>query len=209
MTEDRDLVELEQKTYREYMQDGLTFLFLGVLLFITSALSSQPSFLPIFIVVMMFIPQAVERIKERFTYPRLGYVQLREEDPRSTAKGIIRFVVFVIVASFVVLILYFGPSFEVEIIYRALPVIFGIIMIGPSLWLVEKTGSRTYYLFGVLVALSGLGFALFDFNDRFLGFSLFLFLWAGILTVIGLIMFVRFISNYPIIEPLGGHDPEK
>jgi len=219
MSEDQDLIELEQKAFKEIAQDGLNIIWTGMFLLILSGIFSQPYWseilplhigawlgllFPILLVPVLLIGT---RLKERFTYPRIGYVKPRDVEPKYNVAMLLPVaLVFIVIIAF--LILSFGSSFDIEMAYRFMPLYFGLVMVVPSLMLVKKTGNRIYSLQGILMSMTGFVFGVTDFGESRLGFILYMLLWGSILTLVGLILFVRFIKNNPVITALEDADSE-
>jgi len=74
--------------------------------------------------------------------------------------------------------------------------------------LAKQTGNRIYSLQGILMSITGFVFVVTDFGESRLGFILYMLLWGSILTLVGLILFVRFIKNNPVITALEDADSE-
>ncbi|MDF1538250.1 MAG: hypothetical protein P1Q69_05060 [Candidatus Thorarchaeota archaeon] len=214
LSEDTELVELEQKAFKESIQDGLNIMTMGMILFVFAVGYSAPyisEVLPLHVgvwvnllLLLLFIPIFLlvtgNRLKERFTYPRIGYVKPRNVEPRHQAAMILSIALgFIVIIAFT--FLSFGPSFDnIEMAYRFMPLYFGLAMVIPSILFVRKTGNLIYSLLGILMGITGFAFVVTDFGEPRLGFVLYMLLWSSILTLVGLVLFVRFIKTYPVFE---------
>ncbi len=199
MTNNDDLMKLQQDTTRKSMEDGLMYLPFGLVVFLAAFTALMPLVIPFLVIIIIFGPKAVERLREKYTYPRTGYVKLRVDDSEEMGKGIIGFLVitFLVPIAFVISII--GADMTLDMIFRWLPFVFGSIMIGPSLYLVDITGSRTYYLFGMPAAIIGLLTSLLV-DQGLLGFQYFMMGWSIVIVLVGFALFLRFIRRYPLIE---------
>ena len=208
MSDDKDLMKVEQATTRYSMQDGFVPIFMGLILIVTSG-AIWASWLSAYIALfVVFGPQLLETFRERYTYPRIGYVKLRgEESSTRIGAGILGFIVICLIISLISMYLVHG-TITAELFYVWAPAWFGMIMIGPSLYLVEKTGSRIYYFFGIMTVITGFTFALLSFDPVLLGFSLYLLGWGLVMTSIGLVTFLSFIRRFPILKSTGAEEVE-
>ena len=147
----------------------------------------------------------VEKIRERTTYPRIGRVEFKREDEKadySVKKSLLVFVVFIlatVLITFTVMFFVEGEILAAHLWYKWVPLLFGLIMFGPSLFLVEKTGQRLYYLFGGFATILGFVFSIQTFPDVKVGMYLF-FVVLGIFELFfGISKYFWFIRNYPVI----------
>ena len=201
-----DLKELEQKTYNEFLIDGITEFLAGLLLLFSPLFLLSPIFV-VFVPLLLFIgPQALEYIKQRTTYPRIGRVEFKEQEKLDdfSIKKSLREVLALFLVVFI-LTLTFMMAFEGEILhiylwYSWVPFMFGLLMFGPSLFLVEKTGQRYYYIFGIFSSLLGLQISILDFPDIFDGMILYFFILGLLVLILGVIKYIWFIRHYPIID---------
>jgi hypothetical protein len=175
------------------------------MLFLTaSIINLHPVFISLIIITfIVFIPLS-KSLQSRFTYPRLGYFKVKTEDPKKLIPGILLFTFGIMIVFFILLIIFTGGDpkvlYDYDNWYRFLPIVFGIIMFGPSLDLVDKTGQRIYYGMGIFSTCLGLLITWMNFQNAKFGFSIYLLLLGSISFIIGIITFVRFIKKYPVIE---------
>ena len=197
-----NLKEIEQKGYRTDYIDGFTFIFLGIILMITAGIINL-SLALLGLVAFSFIPCFLisEELKRRYTYPRLGYFKVKTDKPSKLLLGMILFTCGLIIFSLVIILLFEGGKIENidEALWKYLPIIFGLIMFGPSLDIADKTGQLRYYGIGLFSTLLGLLFVLLDFPNPKGGITFYLLI-LGILSIImGIITFRRFVQKYPIV----------
>lgn len=202
MSEEIDLDEIERNAYRETVKDGFTEIFLGVLLLYTSLTWLRPgvtsAFIPLFII---FGPRVLEALKQRYTYPRIGYVKIKVEDGVKIAKGIFSYMLVVIVLLVVVVGAVYWGSWNSDLVYRWTPTFMGAMLLGGMLYTQGRSGEDKYYVYGFLSLLIGIAFSLYDFEPVKIGFMAYLQLtgWASFL--IGLVTFMQFRGRYPLQKP--------
>jgi len=199
-----ELKEISQKVYRSEYIDGFMFIFIGFILFVTAGIINlHPVFMSLLVVAFIACFPLSKALRSRYTYPRLGYFKVKTEDPKKLVPGMILFASAVIIVFLVLLFIYTGADpktlYDYENWYRFLPIVFGLIMFGPSLDLVDKTGQRIYYGIGMFSTILGLLIFWANFQNAKFGFTIYLLLLGSISGIIGSITFVRFIKKYPII----------
>ncbi len=199
-----ELEEISQKVYRSEYLDGFIFILLGFVLFVVAGIINlHPIFNILLIAVFIACYPLSQALRSRYTYPRLGYFKVKTEDPKKLVPGIFLFSFAVIIVFLVLWLIFTGDDprvlYEYENWYRFLPIVFGLILFGPSLDMVDKTGQRRYYGLGIFSTLLGLFMVGLNFQDGKFGFTFYMVLLGSISFIIGFITFVRFIKKYPII----------
>ena len=199
MNEEQKLKSVERGSFLELMQDGFTEILAGMIFLVFPAFFLEPGFLFIFVILyIIFMPQVVEAIRRKYTYPRIGYVKLREGAPPKLALEIPVAVLIIFVT--IIAVLYIASMGVIDrlFIMKWMPAVFGFIMWGPSLYLKDKTGQNRYYLPGALMSLTGVVISLADFLPVELGTSIFMNGWGLAFTILGLVRFLLFIRKYPV-----------
>jgi hypothetical protein len=202
--ENVDLKEISQKVYRNEYIDGFIFIFLGIMLLLAAGIINLPPvFMSLLVVTFIAFFPISKALRSRYTYPRLGYFKVKTEDFKTLIPGMFLFSFSVIILFLVLLIIFTDDDprsfYDFENWYRFLPILFGLIMFGPSLDLVDKTGQRIYYGLGTFSTILGLLIAWLNFQNAKFGITIYLLLLGSISCIIGLITFIRFIKKYPII----------
>jgi len=200
MTEKIDLKEMKQRANKLLSQDGLMELLLGAILFVSSAsFSGKPVFTPFLGLYVIFLNGILEGFRKRFTYPRIGYVKLADDDSKETGYGILTFVGVAGVALSLFIYLAYG-TISGELIYRWLPMLIGMILFGAFQYTLSKTVDNTYYIYILAVLGGGLAFSLKDFADPKMGIQLYLLLMSGMFIVAGIARFIAFTKKHPVRE---------
>lgn len=200
MSDKIDLKRMEQKANRLLSQDGLMEMLLGAIFFASSAsFSGSGSFVPFLPLYIIFMKKIVEAFRIRYTYPRIGYVKVPDEETSEFGKG-----VYVIVAAVAILLgvgIYFvSNDISFDGIIKWIPVGIGIFMTGVFKYNIEKNGDRINLLYIAVTVLGGIGFALMEFNPVKEGLQMYLLFISGFFIIAGVVRFISFTRKYPVLE---------
>lgn len=198
-----DLKEIEKRANYAAFQDGLMEIAMGLLLFFWGgALVTDAKYLALVfgVLAVFFGKQAIERIKQRFIYPRAGYVKL-PEDPNATGKGIaiaaLIFVVFMLAAmALSTLVMGQDPGLEFFLNYIVPPASGFMFAIGPY-WLGQTYGLRRGYVWAALFLFGGIAMPVFGIASGYEAVGLLCTVVGLFVLATGTVMFVRFIRRYP------------
>ncbi len=197
---ENDLLEIERGTFRESMKDGLTEFLLGLVLLVIPGMMAEPYFVPIFVALyLIFLPQGIEAFRRKYTYPRTGYVKMREGSPPKLTLGVAAAILLIFITIVTMLYSLSIGLIDRYFIWKWLPTVFGVIMCGPSLYLKDKTGQNRYYLWGILTTITGVAISLAPFISAELSLVLYMIAWGVFFMVLGIIRFILFIRNNPVI----------
>ena len=86
------LQDVRRSAERETYDDGLMEIVIGVLLFIAALATGRPAFIWTYLVALLVLGPGLTRLKARFTFPRIGYVQMPDGDPGRLRKGVVTWV---------------------------------------------------------------------------------------------------------------------
>ena len=197
--------EIEQKIYRHEYLDGFTFVFLGFILILAAiVINLHAVFMTILVVAFIAIFPISKELRSHFTYPRLGYFKVKTEDPKKLFPGMVLFSSVISISFIILLFIFTGDDprslYDYENWFRFMPIIFGLVMFGPSLDMVDKTGQKRYYSLGGFATLIGIIIVWLDLPMPRDGLTIYLLLLGSISCIVGVVTFVKFIKNYPIIE---------
>ena len=201
MNEEQNLKKLEQEAFRELMQDGFTEMMAGLIFIVFPLLIARGSFVPIFVIFyIFFLPQAVFWTREKYVYPRIGYVKPKEDEPFRVTARVIGVVILLIVGGILLFYALAIGLIESDLIYRWIPAAFGLIMWAPSHYLKDKTGQNRNYLFGGLMTITGFAVGLLESIPVDLVTAIFFLSWGVSFLTIGIIRFTLFVRKYPLID---------
>jgi len=195
MTTQIDLKEIEQKSFRFIGQDGLVEIMIGI--FLTAFGATFSSALTVFpMLIAIFLgPRLLEAIRNRYTYPRIGYAKLSQDNPRKTAKGMFGYTA-VMLAVMIICFLLLGKVKDAAAYRKWSPTLMGVLLVGGFLYAHGKSGSIRYIVFAFLAVGFGLLFSIINF-ESYNGLILNLFVMGGIFIVSGFTLFILFLRKYP------------
>ncbi len=200
-----DLITMEQNTYSDTMKDGIAETFTGMFFLFTTLMFQNPAFIGIFVAIyILFLPHAIERIRERFTYPRLGYVKLRTDESDLDTRSFGILIASILIAAAVAVQVLTGDLLNLYNWILVIPFAFGMLMFGPSVYLVTKTGSKLYWLFGIFTTSVGLAVSIIATHsppaNPYDGMLYYCLLLGLIFGIGGLIKFLHFTRTYHVLD---------
>jgi hypothetical protein len=194
-----DLDEMERRTWRESNSDGIMEILLGILLFFMAGVWAKGSsgFLAF---VLIFGNKIIERLKARFTYPRIGYVELRPEEGKSLGWGILGYTLAVIAFMSVVMALFYGGDLGGADIDRWVPLFIGALFTGGMTYLHGKSGDPLAYVYALVAVVIGGVFTIYEVGPSMRGTEFYLLFLAGFFLVAGVIRLVTFMRRNPVLD---------
>jgi hypothetical protein len=200
-----DLRQIERNIFRDYFEDGLADMMIGAY-FVLIGLGLAVGTVAPFIVLIVFFAPWLRALKRRVTYPRTGYVELRDGDPQalpwfivgSAALGLLALVVTLIAA---------GVIARPGQWYRWMPIGFGIWMAGVFLGLGVRVGMVRYYVAAAVALASGPTFALLPLTGKLEPLGLHFATLGAVLLAWGTAALLRFVRQYPLPGEENGDAP--
>lgn len=203
MSDEIDLKEMERRAYRAMQRDGVTEVLVGLVLLVTGGTwrtGAAAGILAMFMV--LYMRKILEYIKERVTYPRVGYAKLPEENSAETGKGILLFMVAVLIVLGIGVALFYG-GLTYHLIYQWLPTFFGLMMLGAFTYMRDKTGDPIYLAYIAYSVLTGVAFSLINFGDPNARFTLYMVLLGVSFIAAGGVRLALFVRRYPVMTEEG------
>jgi hypothetical protein len=198
MDEKVDLDEIEKKSYKQLNEDGLLEIALGFVLILYSGLWYSGVIGVTVVFQLLLLPRLLEAVRERHTYPRIGYVKHFDETSK-TGIGIIGYVIASMLVVAILILIVYG-KITGDLIYQWIPTFLGLTLLGAMLYLNGKSGDNVYLYYAGYSVLSGFGFSQLKFQPvrnciqyylLFIGFSM---------LVAGIARFIQFRKKYPVFE---------
>ena len=135
-------------------------------------------------------------MRKRFTHPRIGYVKLIPDKPKSVITGIL-VVTLVVIAVLAIAFLFFGNIRDSNLWLRWCPFWGGTVLAGMFSSLASKSGAIRYYIFAGWSFLSGITLSLIDFKVIETGTLLYFAVMGALLVPFGFVQFVIFLREHP------------
>jgi hypothetical protein len=212
MNEKIDLNEIERKMYREINSDGIMELLLGIILFFMAGTWARPYFTVFLAFFPIYSSKLLDALKRKFTYPRIGYVEFKQEDA-SIGWGILGYVLAVIAVVSVVAAVFYGGNLENIDVYRWAPLAIGGIFLGSMIYHHSKSGDPATYLYSFMTLVGGGIFTYYGFESRARGFEssipiiqLYLLSLAGFFLIAGVIRMLTFKRRNPVLVMPDAHE---
>lgn len=192
-----DLKQIERNVLRDYCRDGLVDMIFGAYFLLVGLLLPAGTVAPFVVFSIVFFAVLLRSLKKHFTYPRTGYVELRQGDPRPVPWFILGSLVLGLIA-LVAVLKAAGVIAQPARWYRWMPIFFGIWLAGILLGLgLSVRLTRYYFVAGVALA-GGPAFTLLPLAGKLENIGLFFAAVGAVLLVLGVVAFARFLRRYPL-----------
>jgi hypothetical protein len=199
-SEHMNLEQLEQKVYRDSLQDGIMDILMGCLLVACGLWIADSrvggAFLGLYVIGAISLHRAHEALKRRFTYPRLGKAVLHQEKPGPLVSGILVFIVAT--AALVPLGLALLGRLTTAEWYRWLPVWIGFCLIGAMAHLYSKSGSPRFIVYAVLAVGAGFAAGSLRLPGKMDNIAVYLICLGAFFALVGVVMLIRFLRSHPV-----------
>jgi hypothetical protein len=196
MSQQIDLRRIQRSAFRETVLDGLMDLFLGLYLILVSGILKTSKAGLIVLVWVLFV-LLIRYLKKRLTYPRIGYVELADNQPPAP-RGLILVFAGLAVAVTILALVVSGDIREARQWYGWMPLLLGILFLGVMASVAIGSGLGRYYFYGVLSAASGIAISFLHFEGRMDAISLYLLAVGIPIAVCGALVFALFLLRNPV-----------
>ena len=200
MNEDADLKRLEQATFRVANQDGLTEIMMGLMIMVIAIILVNSTFTYFVALIIIFHAAFMERVKEKYTYPRIGRVKLREEQENIYGPYWAVFAIILLIALISVVASARIENELLDLVAQWSTLIMGIGLLQPFAFLVQRSGLKGYYGVGAVISVIGAVFVILEFDSSLVRMLLYLLVVGGLLFLAGLTSLVRFVRKYPVLD---------
>jgi len=202
MPTESSLAELEtmrSRAARETYSDGILELVVGVLFFIVALASGRPAFYWMYIIAILILGPGLKRLKAHYTYPRIGFVKLPDEQPRRLQRGILTWVlgVFLLVAAVLTVTGHLTDNLAWR---RAAPALGGMLFAGGFLYLAQRSRLWRHYLLATASASVGLLMTWPLVAEPYGNLRVWALLMALLSLAMGAYVLRRFVREHPIVE---------
>ena len=204
MAGDMDIARIDRKARTAGYSDGLLELFAAaVLLTLALGWMANPGFVGILAaLVALYGWRVVDRVKERVTYPRIGYFRERDDEASTDAKGMLLFIGGALLLM-VAVVWISGSITDPAEWRRAAPLVSGISLAGGFWYLGEKSGLVRHKVVAVGSVVSGVGLWLLGSGDDYSNMALHLVGLALPLALLGAWSLRSFLRTHPMRQGEG------
>jgi hypothetical protein len=196
---DFDLKDIKRISHQNTLKDGLISIGMGVMLFAIGMMMFNTVYISFLPLAIIFNSAILQNLKQKYTYPRLGFVQPQKEKSKDMVFIVFNIAIGCIFILITIILLFFGDTDGYELWWNLLTLGISIILCVQSADFGRKTGNLLYYLVAALFVITGLFFSLLENVPVEEKFSIYLFLWGCTLIGGGLIIFYRFLHTHPAI----------
>jgi hypothetical protein len=200
MTENsfKDVRRLQKAAAAAQHRDGLIELFGGALLLGLGAIwLSNPGIVSIFAALyVIFALTSIERVKQRVTYPRIGYSAPPADATDSSARGVIVFLAAMAAITLVVMALTGGVDSAAQW-RRWAPLLFGLMSSGGFLHAAKVSGLNRYYAVATLSIALGALIGWSHDGGNYSGVAVHLLVLGAVLLAVGMEELARFVRTHP------------
>jgi hypothetical protein len=192
--------KLEQKTFRFYGQDGLLEIFGGLMLAVSSILMSRPYTIYLVISFSLVVgPWLLKKLKQKITNPRIGYYAAKDDNKAKFDRNGLFYILGVLAVWVLIILLAGGLNYR-TIWFRWTPTLLALLLFGPFIYIVARSGQKAYYLLAVVSLAGAVALAFFDFHQEYVWGVIYSLSMGATLIIIGAAKMVHFLVKYPRVE---------
>lgn len=196
MKQQLNLKKIEQKTFSQSQQDGLMEFVMGICLLAMSTRLLSRVLVGMFPIAIILFAPILNALRNRFTYPRIGFVKIPDDKPKDVIAGIV-LVTLIIIAVLAVAFILFADVRDFGLWMKWVPLWAGIMLAGMFTSLAAKSPSKRYYIFALYSFIVGLLLSILRFNEVETGTLLYFLAMGAFLTPFGIVLFLSFLHKYP------------
>lgn len=195
MNANLDAKTISRNVWQDSMRDGLMEMLLGAY-FLLTGIFIQADMTALFIVFIAFFPTLAKKMKERFTYPRIGYVKFPDQES-NPGKRIVAALLAAGIA--VALVTIFARSGEWrQTLYQWVPLLPALVLAAGLSFTAQKTGFVRHYVMAAFSLVAGLAVPFVDLPGKLDNVALYLLVVSPVFLVWGAAIFLHFLRTYPI-----------
>ena len=190
-----DLKEIEQKSFRFIEQDGLMEIMMGAMLLGLGITFGSIMFSMFVLVAIFLLVPFLGVLRNRYTYPRIGYAKLPADDGKTLVRGMFIYTLAVFMGVFIGIAILGG--FRDPALYRKWsPLLAALLMTGGFEYAYSKSGNLRCRAYIALAVILGVIFSIMKF-EGYNGVVAILIVLGAVFVISGAILFLTFIRRYP------------
>ena len=192
-----NLQSLEQQAIRYVAQDGITEFLAGILFFFIAMAVVHPHLAWVPALLLFPMRFAHNFFKNRFTYPRVGYVKLKSEDSRGFGRGVLTFLAAVLFIIAVALWI-FGDITSWDQWMKWLPALMGGFCSGGFIYMAGKTGFLRHYFLVAWCIGWGIACSVMEIPDPYQAIQRWTLGLGLMCLLMGASIFINFLRTHPV-----------
>lgn len=197
MNHPNSLNQLEKQAFRYDAQDGFTEFLGGILFFFVARAAMDPHLAWVPALLIFPMRWASRFFKEKFTYPRIGYVKLKSEEGKALGRGMLGHL-GIVLGVMAVALLVLGDVASWDMWRKWLPALAGGLTSGGFFYLAGRSGMWRHRLLAVFCIAWGIACSVMwtgGFREAFSRWAL----GVGLVTlVMGVVVFLIFVKTHPV-----------
>ncbi len=191
------LTDLERRAWRYDAQDGIVELLAGVLFLIVAIAVGDPRMMWMLALSVFPMRVAHKALKERYAYPRVGYVKLRSEEGAEFGRGMLTYVL-VLLAIFVAGMWLLGDITSFAQWRRWFPALAGGYTAGGFIYVAQKAGLARHWILAAVAVAWGVTCAIWLAAPGNLGMQRWAVGFGVLCLVVGTLTFFNFVRTHPV-----------
>ena len=206
MADSSNLNQVQKKAFLSTVNDGITEIFIGTMLFIAGIMffNIYTEFIIAFFIVLIRLswPKISKKIKEDYIYPRIGYVELRPNHRVKLKQYHMLFAVVMTISIITFFILVFIEDLTIDATLKYVPLIVGCSLLGKSLYYYIFSSKWNYLLLGLCSLSLAIAFILLPFSSGKYHIIFYAWFQSALTLIFGIRKLSRFMKSNPIIEEI-------
>ncbi|MEN8164705.1 MAG: hypothetical protein ABFS37_11300 [Acidobacteriota bacterium] len=199
MSTPSEVKDLKLAAVRETYSDGLTEIVTGGLFFIVALATGRPAFYWTFLFAILLLGPGLQRLKARYTYPRIGYAKIQDEDPIRMRNGVLSWVLGVFLATAIILAAT-GHITDNLAWRRAAPAIGGLLFSGGFLYLAQQSRLARHWFLAAFSAVTGILMVLPPIPEPYGNLRVWAMVMALVCLTVGAVVLRGFVKTTPLVD---------
>jgi hypothetical protein len=196
MTKKINLKEMEKEAFRDSNQDGFMEIVFGVIFFSIAGYINTKDIPILLILLPIFGPIWMQIIRNKFTYPRIGYARPSKKMARQII--CVLFIYIFIVLFMVFIFPFISNNWDLSLWNKWSPVFYGLITTGTFLYLGYRVGIIRYYIFATLSVIGLLSAFFIEFETLERGLEMYFLSMSGVMLIAGFVLFFIFLQRHEL-----------
>lgn len=200
MVSETDVKRLAQRSFHAVDGDGLTELACGTYLLVAGALLPRPHVVAVVVLVPLLFLAALTKLRQRYTYPRVGYARPPAERPLVLLRGIGLYLLGCAALLLLGLLAAYKGALTAEIWKQWVPLWAGLCLTGGFISTATRRGTWLPLLYAAASVAAGVGASLAPASHYLERVHHLALVLGGVLVAGGLLTFLMFLHRHPVVE---------